>query len=195
MSTPQRSVIEIPPGYKSKEVASCLAQMDDQLRLLTQATRDITPEELEWQPKPGMNTIGMLLAHNAIVEAFWTLVALKREAKPLAEPVLGINMDDDGMPVPEDGKPPASLKAKNIAFYDELFRKARAFLKESAKGVSDSDLDSEVVRTRDDGTQRVINIRWYFYHIMEHFSGHYGQVLLLRHLYKAAHVPAKTRAT
>ncbi|HYR69537.1 MAG TPA: DUF664 domain-containing protein [Candidatus Dormibacteraeota bacterium] len=192
MSTPQRSVIEIPPGYKSQEVASCLAQMDDQLRLLTQTTRDITPEELEWQPKPGMNTIGMLLAHNAIVEAFWTLVALKREAKPLAEPVLGINMDDDGMPIPEDGRPPASLKGKNIAYYDELFRKARAFLKESAKGVSDSDLDGEVVRTRDDGTQRVINIRWYFYHILEHFSGHYGQVLLLRHLYKAAHVPAKT---
>src|SRR5216117_674563 len=92
MSTPDRSILEIPSEYRSKEVASCLAQMDDQLRLLTEDTRDITPEELEWQPKPGMNTIGMLLAHNAIVEVFWTLIALKRDEKPMAEPVLGINM-------------------------------------------------------------------------------------------------------
>src|SRR6185295_20379538 len=97
MSIPQRSAIEIPPGYQSREVASFIAQMDDQLRLLTANTRDITPEELEWQPKPGMNTIGMLLAHNAIVEVFWTLVSLKRDEKPMAEPILGINMDDDGM--------------------------------------------------------------------------------------------------
>ena len=192
MSTTDRSVIEIPTGYRSKEVGSFIAQMDDQLRLLTEDTRDVTPEELEWQPKPGMNTIGMLLAHNAIVEVFWTLVALKRDEKPMAEPVLGVNMDDDGMPLPEDGRPPASLAGKNLAFYDELLRKARVFLKDSAKGVSDSDLDSEVTRTRADGNKRVINVRWYFYHIMEHFSGHYGQVLLLRHLYKAAHVPAKT---
>jgi uncharacterized damage-inducible protein DinB len=166
--------------------------MDDQTRRLMEATRDITPEELEWQPKPGMNTIGMLLAHNAIVEVFWTLIVLKREEKPMAEPILGINMDDDGMPIPEEGKPPASLAGKNMAFYDELLTKARVFLKDSAKGVPDPDLEREVTRTRPDGTQRVINVRWYFYHILEHFSGHYGQVLLLRHLYKAAHIPAKT---
>ena len=39
--------------------------------------------------------------------------------------------------------------------------------------------------------QRIYAIRWYLYHILEHFSGHYGQILLLRHLYKTAHVPAK----
>ena len=192
MSIPQRSAIEIPTGYQSREVASFIAQMDDQLRLLTANTRDITPEELEWQPKPGMNTIGMLLAHNAIVEVFWTLVSLKRVEKPMAEPVLGINMDDDGMPLPEEGLPPAKLAGKNMTFYDELLRKARAFLKDSAKGVTDSDLDGEVTRTRPDGTQRVINVRWYFYHIHEHFCGHYGQILMLRHLYRVANVPAKT---
>ena len=192
MSTPQRSVLEIPTEYRSKEVGSFLAQMDDQTRRLTENTRDVTPEELAWQPKPGMNTIGMLLAHNAIVEVFWTLIVLKRDEKPMAEPILGINMDDDGMPIPEEGTPPANLAGKNIAFYDDLLRKARVFLKESAKDVPDSDLEREVTRTRPDGTQRIINVRWYFYHILEHFSGHYGQVLLLRHLYKAAHVPAKT---
>jgi hypothetical protein len=138
-----------------------------------------------------MNTIGMLLAHIAIVEVFWTLVAVKREQKPAIDPVLGIGTDDDGMPLPEDGKPPATLAGKDLGFYKILLQKARAFLKEATTGVSDADLEQEVTRTRPDGTQRVINVRWYFYHVLEHFSGHYGQVLLLRHLYKAARVPAK----
>lgn len=192
MSTPQRSAIEIPTGYRSTEVASFMAQMDDQLRLLTDDTRDITSEELQWQPKPGMNTIGMLLAHNAIVEVWWTALILKREENPVGEPTLGISFDDDGMPVPEEGAPPAGLAGKNMAFYDELLRKARVYLKDAAKNVPDSDLEQEIKRTRADGTQRVVTVRWYFYHILEHFCGHYGQVLLLRHLYKAAHVPAKT---
>lgn len=192
MSTPQRSAIEIPSGYRSKEVASFIAQMDDQSRRLAEDTRNITPEELQWQPKPGMNTIGMLLAHNAIVEVWWTFLVLKREDNPVGEPTLGISFDDDGMPIPEEGTPPAKLNGKNIAFYDGLLSKARVFLKESAKSVSDSDLEGEVTRNRPDGTQRIVTVRWYFYHILEHFSGHYGQVLLLRHLYKAAHVPAKT---
>jgi hypothetical protein len=139
-----------------------------------------------------MNTIGMLLAHNAIVEVFWTKIALKREEKPEGEVVLGISFDDDGMPLPDEGKPPAVLAGKDLAYFDDLLRKARAFLKEAAKSVSDADLDGEITRKRPDGTQRVINVRWYFYHVLEHFSGHHGQVLLLRHLYRAAHVPAKT---
>ena len=192
MSTPQRSVIELPPGYRSKEVASFITQMDDQSRRLAEATRDITAEELGWQPKPGMNTIGMLLAHNAIVEVFWTAIALKGEEKPVGEPVLGISFDDDGMPIPEDGKPPAALAGKNRAYFDDLLRQAREYLKEAAKNVPDSDLDREIVRNRPDGTQRIINVRWYFYHILEHYSGHHGQILLLRHLHRAAHVPAKT---
>src|SRR2546427_9004493 len=172
MSTPLRSIIEFPPGYRSNEVGSFIAQMDDQSRRLTEATRDLTPEELEWQPKPGMNTIGMLLAHNAIVEVFWTALVLKRDEKPTGLPVLGIDFDDDGMPIPEEGKPPATLAGKDLAYFDDLLRQARAYSKESAKAVADSDLDREITRTRPDRTQRIVTVRWYFYHILEHFPGH-----------------------
>ena len=190
MSTPVRSAIHPLPGFRSQEAASFLAQMDDQSRRLLEGLEGATPDELQWQPYPGMNTIGMLLAHNAIVEVFWTQVTLKKE-KPAGEAILGIGFDDDGMPVPEDGKPPAALAGKDLAFYVTLLRKAREYLKATAAGVSDADMEQEVTRTRDDGSQRVINVRWYFYHILEHFSGHFGQILLLRHLYKAARVPAK----
>ncbi len=192
MSTIIRSVMQPLPGFRSQEVASFLAQMDDQSRRLMEGLQGATPDELQWQPYPGTNTMGMLLAHLAIVEVFWTLIALKKEEKPTGDGILGIGFDDDGMPIPEDAGPPANLAGKDLAFYENLLVKARAHVKELAANVQDADLEREVTRTRPDGTQRVLNVRWYFYHILEHFSGHFGQVLLLRHLYKAARVPAKT---
>lgn len=191
MSQVVRSILEPAQGYASREVGSFVAQLDDQLARLTAATRDLTPEELEWQPRPGTNTIGMLLAHLAIVEVFWTALVLRREENFQSEATLGIGMDDDGMPIPEEGLPPATLAGKDLAFYDDLLARGRAFVKESSRETSDSDLDREIPRTRADGTRRLINVRWYYYHLLEHFAGHYGQILLLRHLYRAAQVPAK----
>lgn len=190
MST-NRSIMQPLPGFRSQEAASFLAQMDDQSRRLMEGLEGATSEELEWQPYPGMNTIGMLLAHNAIVEVFWTLVALERAEKPSGDAILGLKDEDDGMPLPEDGKPPAVLAGKDLAYYDALLKKARAHLKKTAASVTDADMEKEITRTRPDGTQRAINVRWYFYHILEHYSGHFGQVLLLRHLYQASRVPTK----
>ena len=186
-----RTSIEIPTGYRSQEVALFISLLDDQSKLLTEDTKDITPDELEWQPKPGMNTIGMLLAHMAIVEVWWTALALAQEESPEMEPVLGIKDEDDGMPLPEEGAPPAVLRGKDLAYYVDLHRRARQYLKKAAQAVPDAELTKERTRTRKDGTQRIYSVRWYFYHILEHFSGHYGQILLLRHMYKTARVPAK----
>jgi DinB superfamily len=191
MSTVIRSILEPAPGFASQEVASFIAQLDDQLKRLTDATRDMTPEELEWQPRPGTNTMGMLLAHLAIVEVFWTALIVKRDENYQSEPTLGIGMDDDGMPIPEEGLPPATLAGRDLAFFDDLLARGRAFLKDASKEISASDLEREIPRTRADGTRRLINVRWYYYHVLEHFAGHYGQILLLRHLYRAAQVPAK----
>ena len=191
MSQVIRSILEPAPGYASREVGSFIAQLDDQLKRLTDATRDLTPEELEWQPRPGTNTIGMLLAHIAIVEVFWTALVVKREETFQSEAALGIGMDDDGMPIPEDGLPPATLAGKDLAFFDDLLARGRAFLKDASRGLPESDLEREIPRTRADGTRRIISVRWFYYHLLEHFAGHFGQILLLRHLYRAAHVPAK----
>ena len=96
---PEIQSLSVPTGYHSQEVALFVGMLDDQLRLLTEDTRGLTVEQLAWQPAPGMNTIGMLLAHIAIVEVFWT--------------------------------------------------------------------------------------SWTLYHLFEHFSGHYNQILLLEHAHKA----------
>lgn len=186
MPTDTRSEIRIPPGFRSAEAASFVAQLDDQLALLRGRTRDLAPEELAWQPGPGMNTIGMLLAHLAIVEVWWTKIVLGGEEDADVTDVLGIGVDDDGMPLAEGAAPPAVLSGRDLGFYDDLLARARRHLTEAATSVTPEALEQAITRTRADGSKRTINVRWYFYHLLEHFAGHYGQILLLRHLRRAA---------
>ncbi len=191
MSTPVRSTIEPLPGYRSKEVSLFVSQLEDQTRRLREATRDITPDELQWQPYPGMNTIGMLFAHLSVVEVWWTMIVVQQDKDPRVLPILGIGEDDDGLPLAGDAAPPAGLNGKDLAFFDDLLSRGRAHYTKALMPLTDADLEREIVRTRPDGTERIVTVRWYLYHVLEHFSGHYGQILLLRHLYKAARVPAK----
>ena len=177
--------IEKPTNFRSSDAALVLASMDDQSRLLWKDLEGITPDELQWQQAPGMNTIGMLLTHLAIVETWWTRVIVEKLDPATVEPILGIGDDDDGMPIQETAAPISLLNGKDLAWFRALNDKARAYVTKMTAGLTDADLDSEVVRKRPDGTQVSITPRWYLYHILEHFSGHYGQILLLRHLYRA----------
>lgn len=193
MAVTLRSILRPEEGFRSREAASFYAQLQDQTRVLLETVAGITPQELEWQSEPGTNTIGMLLAHNAIAEAFWVQTGLLGEAEFDPRPSIGIGADDDGMPLPPGAEPPAGLKGRAVGYYENLLARARAYCREAAAGLSDADMDRQVTRTRHDGTQRVFNIRWALYHMLEHFSGHFGQILVLRRLYRT-HVDAPSRA-
>ena len=119
-------ILEPAAGAKSKLVGLFLCQLDDQSRRLTEDTRGATPEELAWQPAPGMNTIGMLLAHIAVVEASWIGRGL-HGLDDLAAGVLPIGREETGMPMPEHAAPPAFLKGKSLAFFDDLLQRSRAY--------------------------------------------------------------------
>src|SRR5262245_1362340 len=105
-----REVLAMPTGFRSREAASFVAQLDDQSKRLTEGTRGLKAAALEWQPAPGLNTIGMLLAHIAIVEVFWTQVGPLGLSAYETESTLGIGVDDDGMPLAPGGGPPATLR-------------------------------------------------------------------------------------
>src|SRR6266446_1903455 len=127
MSAAVRNSIEPPPGFRSQEIGLYLAQLDDQSRRLTADTRGLEVGALAWQPAPGMNTIGMLLAHIAIVEVFWTRLALEDRPMPFeVHDVLGVGLDDDGMPLKADARPPAGLAGRELGFFDDLLARARA---------------------------------------------------------------------
>lgn len=188
MPTDTRNELKPLPGFRSTEAASFIAQLDDQLQRLHENTRGLTPEDLSWQPARGMNTIGMLLAHLAVVEVWWMKIALRDELDPDVRDVIGIGVDDDGMPLAEDAPAFALLDGKGLDFYDDLIAKARAFVTAAAKEATPEGMDRVFTRTRRDGSKRSLNVRWCFYHVLEHFSGHYGQILLLRHLRRTAAV-------
>jgi hypothetical protein len=112
MPTVEREVLFVPAGYATEEAASTMAQLDDQSERLFKDLAGITAAELEWQPGRGQNTIGMLLAHNAIVEVLWSQVGIAG-APVDTQPVLDLEAwTGDGMPLPEDGAPPAHLAGK-----------------------------------------------------------------------------------
>jgi len=179
------TLLEIPAGFASATVARCLAELDDQSRRLIEATRGMTVEELGWQPAPGTNTIGMLLAHIAVAEAHMTDVGLARLEHSDVPAVVGLRPDDDGLPLPADGAPPEILAGRSIDWFHGLLEKARAHTHLVARRLSDADLQRLVTRRRADGTTRVFSVDWMLYHLLEHEAGHFGQILLLRHLHRA----------
>jgi len=174
--------IAVPRG-RAREAASFYAQLQDQSRLLLRDLRGITAAELQWQPKRGMNTIGMLLAHLAIVEVFWVNIALERSPEAGIRRVLGIDRDDDGMPLPAGAAPPAGLRARTLDWYAKRLARARTWARRIVRGWPDASMERFVQRTRRDGTRMRVGRRWILYHLLEHQAGHYGQILLLRHQY------------
>lgn len=189
MTVIERSILEVESSFRSKDVALFMAALDDQHALLVRDLEGITPAELEWQPRPGMNTIGMLLAHLAIVEVFWTQVGPERKKREEYEThsILGIHLDDgDGMPAAPDALPPPNLAGKTFEYYKGLLAAARAYANRGTMTIEDSTLSPIFQRTRRNGIVEEVNLRWVLYHMLEHFSGHYGQILLLRHQYRDA---------
>lgn len=187
MAMPPRNVLDLPRGYHSPEAASFVAQLDDLTRLLRADLRRVGPAELEWQPAPGMNTIGMLLAHIAIVEVWWIENAIRGIPAPDVgfARILGLGLMDDGMPLAPRGGHPRSLQGKRLSFYMDRLRQGRANLRAASRALTPKDLARTRRRIRRDGKKHIYNARWVLYHLVEHFAGHYGQILMLRHAYRA----------
>lgn len=168
---------------RSHEARSFLAQLDDQSRRMLADLKGITAAELQWQPKPGQNTIGMLLAHIAVVEVYWLQAAMQDISEPKLVKVLGMGFDD-GLPLPPNGLPPAELLGRTFAYYSKLLAKARKNSHAILRIWSDADFERMVWRTRRNGDRSRQSLRWIVYHMLEHLAGHYGQILLMRHQYR-----------
>jgi hypothetical protein len=124
----------------------------------------------------------MLLAHIAVAEVHICDVGIRGRPDSDIPAVIGIGGDDDGLPLPADGTPPATLAGKDVAFFRDLLERARAHTHRHAETLADADLDREIVRPRPDGGKRVLNVRWALFHLLEHQAGHHGQIQLLKHL-------------
>jgi uncharacterized damage-inducible protein DinB len=171
------------PGTASPIAGLFLWQLDDQTRRLTEDTRGASAIELAWQPAPGMNTIGMLMAHIAAVEVGWIRAAIHGQDRDSGE-VLGLTKRQIDMPLAPDAGPPAALAGRELPFFDDLLARSRAFTRQSIAALTDLDLDRRF-RTpatwEKAGGEFEATIGWALYHVLEHQAGHYGQINLLRH--------------
>jgi uncharacterized damage-inducible protein DinB len=184
MATIVQTLLEPLPGFRSEAVARFLWQMDEQRRALIQGTRGLSVQELAWQPAPGMNSIGMLLAHIAYAENHLTQVGLEGKATSDTTTAIGISEEEEGMPLAEGAPPSPALAGRDLAWFDGLLERAREYTRRVAITLADADLAREVRRKRPEGTERVFNVGWVLYHMLEHEAGHRGQIALLRHLRK-----------
>ncbi len=156
------------------------AQLDDQLRDLQDVVAGLHVEHLQWQPEPGRNTIGMLLAHIAVAEVFWMQVAAAGphgtpEAEGRVKEVIGIAGHEDGMPLAACGAHPASLAGMRIEDYLAMLADAREATHATLSSWQDEDLVQTYV-LEDDRISRA----WTVYHVLEHLSSHLGQIRLLK---------------
>jgi len=185
MSELRYHLLEPAAGMKSNLAGLFLWQLDDQSRQLTEDTRGATAEELSWQPAPGANTIGMLLAHIAVVEASWIDRAL-HGLSDVSDGLLPIGRKETAMPLPEGAAAPAALEGRELAFFDDLHSLSRAHTRRELAPLADADLDRRFRRISPSGREYEISLGWVLYHILEHQAGHYYQIKLLRHQYRSA---------
>ena len=186
MTVVEENVLVPPAGYAASEVGLFLAQLDDQNLRLIEDTRGADAAELAWQPAPGMNTIGMLLAHIAVVEVFWISVASSTPYD--CETVLGHRRrrrrDARWKRAPHRRR---CSPARRSSSTTTCSRGRAPTPSASSQAWTDADLDVRIERTRRrDRSASILNRRWILYHVLEHEAGHYGQINLLRHLYRLA---------
>lgn len=166
------------------------AELDGQLRGLKKVVEGMEVEHLEWQAEPGRNTVGMLLAHIAVVEVFWLQVAAAGlhetpEADARIREVIGISGDEDGVPLPPDGTHPASLSGMRRQDYEAMLDDARMATHATLASWADAELDRTYPLE-----DWEISRAWTVYHVLEHLTAHLGQVRLLRREMKDAGVLA-----
>lgn len=187
MAVTVRTVYDPPAGFASAVAARALWELDDLTRRIVQHTTGLATPALAWQPAPGTNSIGMLLAHIAVAESHLVAVGLERRPDSDVRAVIGISMDDEGMPLAPGAPPAPALVGRDIAFFHGLLQRAREHTRRVARTLTDEDLARETLRPRADGGVRVLDGGWVLYHLVEHTAGHFGQISLLRHLYELAH--------
>jgi uncharacterized damage-inducible protein DinB len=169
------------PGFRSREVAIKVVELAAMHQLVRDAVKGMTPAQLGHQSAPGRNTIGMLLAHMAVAETHLAQVGLVGDPAGHVWDVLGIGEEEEGMPLPEDGAPPAALAGRDVGFFLDLLERSLAHTRAACEPLTEEILAHEIVRPpRPDGSYRVFDRRWILFHMVEHMASHLGQIRSLK---------------
>lgn len=176
------------PGFKCSDAGTYFTMMEDQTHRMLDAIADITPDELEWQPAPRMNSIGMLLAHLAGAEVGWAMRGFEgyqaSDIDAFIKEIEDLGFPDDGNGFQHGDGVPDYQKGKDLAFFVERLNRARAYWREGASNMTCEQMNTEIRELVWDGAYRMYTPRWVMHHIHLHGPHHGGQIMLLRHMYQ-----------
>jgi uncharacterized damage-inducible protein DinB len=137
--------------------------------------KDITQEELDWQPYAGWNTIGALLSHVIAGDYFFKIYFIEGRELTKQEEELWIPGLDLGEHV-------NSLKGKSPQYYQEELMKSHLEIKEAIRKITAEKLLERRYDVYD--KERGSDLAWTLYHNAEDEVHHRGQISILRKLYK-----------
>lgn len=180
------SSIRLPGGCGCPEGSVLLGNLGAIHDAVSKTVEAMTPSQLQWQPSPRSNTIGMLLTHIACAEVQFIQMYVNGEKQEHIRDVLGIGFEEEGMPLEPGAGPPAALAGKDAAYFIGLLGKARTHSETALRMLSAADFENLTVIDRPNGDQRIFNLRWLLFHVVEHAAAHHGQILTLKRLVKEA---------
>ena len=152
-----------------------LSMLEDSRNVTLKAIRDISQEELNWQPFEGWNTIGALLLHTHSVNEVLRIkyvenrILTAEETKTHhANVTLGEHL-------------PKVLADHPLDFY---LKKLEASRERLVNAVSALDQETFYKVRKGYDPENGCNLAWVLYHIVEDELNHKGQIMLIRKLYK-----------
>jgi uncharacterized damage-inducible protein DinB len=163
-------------GVGQNEIADMLIAVKHDARATTlRYIKGVTPEELDWQPYPGWNSIGALLSHIIACDKF-RMPYLRGEEITEAF----YNSLKPGL---ELGKYVEQLRGNPLAYYEEQLMQAFTAVQEAIKKVP---AEKWLERRYDEyDKENGSDLAWVIYHNAEDEVHHRGQISILRKLYKA----------
>ena len=163
-------------GIAGSELASYLITTLHDARATTfNYIKDITQEELDWQPYAEWNTIGALVSHIISCDYFFKIYFIENRALTATE-------EKQWLPGLELGKYVNELRGKPFEYYSTELTKAH---EEIAKAVNNLS-NEKLLEKRFDVYDKIngSDLAWTIYHKAEDEVHHRGQISILRKLYQ-----------
>lgn len=166
----------IESGIAQSQLADYLiAIMHDARATTFRYIKNITQEELDWQPYEDWNTIAALLSHIIAGDYFFKLYFIEGREMTIEE-------EKELTPGLDLGKHVSELKGKTVEYYQQELLKSHEAIKSAVKKLS----AEQLLERRFDVYDKVAgsDLAWTLYHNAEDEVHHRGQISILRKLYK-----------
>ena len=154
----------------TSEIDSYLSWLEAMRQNVRDALLGLDADGLNWKPLPAeTNSVYNLAQHSAWVEQWWIGSVLAGQTFPY-------DWSDD-----QDLKGQGEDAADLLVWLDEAATVSKATL----ESLTPSALDELRTRTRADGSEEQLSVRWIIVHTIEHYAEHIGQMRLTRQLWEA----------